>query len=142
MDPVRDPAVAPRVAVGRAVAVRRVLGQADFDAFARLSGDDNPIHVDPIFCAGTRFGRTLCHGMLLYSLVADLVAGALGPGAVELDGELVFPGPVYAGDAVTVHAEVIAVDARRGHVEVRARVVREADGGVGLEARARWSADV
>jgi acyl dehydratase len=42
--------------------------QAEFDAFARLSGDDNPIHVDPEFSARTRFGRTVAHGMLLYGV--------------------------------------------------------------------------
>ena len=50
----------------------RTLTQGDFDAFATLSGDDNPIHVDPAFAARTRFGRTLF-------LDADtLVLGPLG----------------------------------------------------------------
>jgi acyl dehydratase len=137
MDPVRD----PDVIVGRAATVRRVLEQADFDAFARLSGDDNPIHVDPVFCAGTRWGRTLCHGMMLYSLVSQLIAGELVPGAVELEQELVFPGPIYAGDTVTVHAEVTVHDRPRGRLEVRARVSRQ-DGGVGLEGRTLVRADV
>lgn len=137
MDPVRDPAVA----VGRAVTVKRALGQADFDAFARLSGDDNPIHVDPVFCAGTRFGRTLCHGMLLYAVVGQVIAGELLPGAVALEDELVFPGPIYAGDTVTVHVAVAAVDRPRRRVEVRARVSRH-DGGIGLEGRAWVRADV
>ena len=35
--------------------VERVLTQDEFDAFAKLSGDDNPIHVDPDFSARTRF---------------------------------------------------------------------------------------
>jgi len=47
--------------------------QADFDAFAAVSGDDNPIHVDPEFSAHTRFGRTVAHGMLLYSRLWAMV---------------------------------------------------------------------
>ena len=43
--------------------------QDAFDRFAALSGDDNPIHVDPDFSARTRFGRTVSHGMLIYSRV-------------------------------------------------------------------------
>ena len=39
--------------------------QEEFDLFARISGDDNPIHVDPEFSARTRFGRTVSHGMLI-----------------------------------------------------------------------------
>ena len=51
----------------------RVLTQADFDAFAELSGDDNPIHLDPAFSANTRFGRTVSHGMLLCTVLRGLL---------------------------------------------------------------------
>src|SRR5688500_2787 len=47
----------------------RSLSQAEFDLFARISGDNNPIHVDPEFSARTRFGRTVSHGMLLYTVL-------------------------------------------------------------------------
>ena len=43
-----------------ATLVRRTFAQRDFDRFAALSGDDNPIHVDAAFAARTRFGRTVC----------------------------------------------------------------------------------
>jgi acyl dehydratase len=130
MDLVRD----TDVAVGRAVVVRRVVTQEDFDRFARLSGDDNPIHVDPVFCAGTRWERTLAHGMMLYSLIIQAIRTELLPGAVEVEQDLVFPGPTFAGDEVTVHAEVVGVDRTRGLVEVRARLTRPG-GGVGCEGR-------
>ena len=54
---------------GAVAILRRTFGQRDFDRFAALSGDDNPIHVDPEFAGRTRFGRTVCHGMLLYSTI-------------------------------------------------------------------------
>ncbi len=47
--------------------------QEDFHRFARLSGDHNPIHVDPDYAAGTRFGATVSHGMLLFSAVRGLI---------------------------------------------------------------------
>jgi acyl dehydratase len=55
--------------------IQRGLGAppAEFDAFARLSGDDNPIHVDPDFSSRTRFGRTVSHGMLIYAKLWALV---------------------------------------------------------------------
>lgn len=76
--------------------IERTLTQDDFDWFARLSGDDNPIHVDPDFAARTRFGRTVAHGMLLGSVLRGLVDRML-PGAVQVDQELVFPAPAFAG---------------------------------------------
>jgi acyl dehydratase len=116
--------------------------QADFDRFARLSGDDNPIHVDAEFAARTRWGKTLAHGMMLYSLVVHVIRSELVPGSVELEQDLVFPGPVFAGDELTIDAEVVAIDRTLGHVEVRARVRRVADGGIGCEGRTLVSADV
>ncbi len=76
--------------------------QADFDRFAALSGDDNPIHVDPAFAARTRFGQTVAHGMLLYSLIVAAV-GRDHSGAVQVEQDLVFPNPTPVGETVTVH---------------------------------------
>ncbi len=59
--------------VGQVESVNRVFSQTDFDRFAALSGDDNPIHVDAEFSARTRFGRTVAHGMLLYSIACSVL---------------------------------------------------------------------
>jgi 3-hydroxybutyryl-CoA dehydratase len=145
MDPVRNADVSERPRAGssdgRRARWRRRVTQDDFDRFARISGDDNPIHVDPAFAARTRFGRTLAHRMMLYSLVVHLIRAELLPGSVELEQDLVFPGPVYAGDDLTIDAVVVRVDAMLGHVEVRTRIVRDGDG-VGCEGRTLVSADV
>jgi acyl dehydratase len=74
--------------------------QADFDAFAKLSGDDNPIHVDPDFSARTRFGRTVSHGMLLYTRVFAHLEG-LFPGRKHEIQTLMFPNPAYADEELT-----------------------------------------
>ena len=136
MDPLRNADVNGRVARWR----RRVT-QEDFDRFARISGDDNPIHVDAAFAARTRWGRTLAHGMMLYSLVVHFIRAELLPGSVELEQDLVFPGPIFAGDELVIDAEVVHVDAMLGRVEVRTRVLRNGDG-VGCEGRTLVSADV
>lgn len=80
--------------------------QADFDHFAVLSGDDNPIHVDPAFAARTRFGRTVSHGMLLYSLLHCAISAAF-PGATHLEQQLIFPHPAYADEPLTIRIEVL-----------------------------------
>lgn len=91
----------------------RTFSQADYDLFAQLTGDDNPIHVDPEFAARTRFGRTLAHGMMLFSTLSGEAQRALGAGRV-LEVELMFPGPTYVGDplAVTVAEESTSADGR------------------------------
>jgi acyl dehydratase len=127
--------------VGRRAQLRRRVTQDDFDRFARISGDDNPIHVDAAFAARTRFGRTLAHGMMLYSLVVHFIRSELLPGAVELEQDLVFPGPIFAGDELTIDAEVVHVDRELGRAEVRTLVKRNGEG-VGCEGRTLVSADV
>ena len=81
------------------IVLEKVLTQSDFDAFAELSGDDNPIHVDEAFSAKTRFGRTVSHGMLLCTVLRGLLE-QLVPGARQVEQKLMFPSPTYAGDAM------------------------------------------
>ncbi len=98
--------------------------QAEFELFARVSGDDNPIHVDPDFSARTRFGRTVSHGMLIYSLLWAEVRRRF-PQAVMKGQTLMFPHPAYAGDPLRLTATVESVAGTDAHIRVR--VTRLAD---------------
>ena len=75
--------------------------QADFNLFAALSGDDNPIHVDPHFSARTRFGRTVAHGMLLHARLWGMIREAY-PGRAHQVQNLMFPAPSYADEALRI----------------------------------------
>ncbi|MEV5570557.1 AMP-binding protein [Spirillospora sp. NPDC052269] len=80
--------------------------QADFDRFAELSGDDNPIHVDPEYAATTVFGGTVAHGVFLYSLIRTAIRRRR-PGADLAATTLRFPAPTRAGQRVTVTAHAL-----------------------------------
>jgi len=95
-----------QVKLGDTITVNKVFRQEDFDVFARLSGDDNPIHVDPDFSARTRFGKTVAHGMLLYGILCGLLAKYY-PSAVQIEQEFMFPAPTYSGQEISIRAEVI-----------------------------------
>lgn len=88
-----------------------MLTQEDFDDFARLSGDHNPIHTDPEFSARTPFGRTVSHGMLLFSALRGLLEERY-PGATLISQNLMFPAPAYAGEALTL---TVSRQAREGN---------------------------
>ncbi len=78
----------------------RSFTQADFDAFARLSGDDNAIHVDAAYAAAnTHFGRPVAHGMLLFTVLQGLLR-QLAPEAQLANTKLMFPAPTYTDDEV------------------------------------------
>lgn len=79
------------------ISIEKVFTQADFDDFARLSGDDNPIHTNPEYSAGTRFGRTVAHGLLLCSVLRGLI-DQLIPGGKLSEQSVMFPAPTYAGE--------------------------------------------
>jgi len=122
---------------GQVEEVKRVFHQTDFDRFAALSGDDNPIHVDPAFSARTKFGRTVAHGMFLYSIVSGVLGTRLpGPGTLQVDQELLFPNPTYTGEEVTVRVEVIQVESDGGLADLATTIFRS-DGAPGLEGRTR-----
>ncbi len=107
------------------IVLERTLTQADFDAFASLSGDDNPIHVDPEFSSRTRFGRTVSHGMLLSTVLRGLL-DELAPGARQVSQKLMFPAPTFADDAMRFSVSVKSDDGR--HVVAELNCERIEDG--------------
>lgn len=116
----------------------RTFSQAEFDAFARLSGDDNPIHVDAAFAAQTRFGRTVAHGMFLYSALCGAIYGRF-PGARQLEQELIFPAPTFADEEMALTLTVTAV--ARNQIAL-STTIRNSQGELTCDGRARlaWEA--
>jgi len=81
-------------------------------AFAELTGDTNPVHLDDAYAAGTRFGRRIAHGMIAAGLISAALANNLpGPGTVYLGQTLQFKAPVYPNDTITAAIEVKSVRA-------------------------------
>ena len=97
--------------VGDSAEITKTIEQLDIDAFARVTGDHNPVHVDEAFAKTTRFGRPIAHGMLTASLISAVLANKLpGQGSVYLGQTLQFVAPVFPGDEVT--ARVIVREVR------------------------------
>ena len=115
-------------AVGARATRSRTFSAEDVEAFARISGDRNPLHFDASFAARTRLGRLVVQGGLTTGLFNALVAMQLpGPGSVFLHQEWDYPAPVFVGDTVTAEAEV--VEARSDKPITRLRcVARRQDG--------------
>lgn len=116
----------------------RTLTQADFDRFARLSGDHNPIHVDPAFAAQTRFGATVSHGMLLFTVLRGLLQRHYPSARLDLQ-DVKFPAPAYADESLTLVLETQG-PARDGELRLMTNV-RKADGRLCLEGHCRLTLD-
>lgn len=126
--------------LGQVITHQRTFTQQDFNTFAQLSGDDNPIHVDPVFSAATRFGRTVSHGMLLYGVICGVLSAHF-PSARQVEQELLFPNPTYAGEEITVRLEVTEVLADQAQAWIQTTIQR-ADGVITCDGRMliQWKA--
>jgi 3-hydroxybutyryl-CoA dehydratase len=100
--------------IGMKATRTKIISAEDVETFARISGDDNPVHLDEEYAAATRFGRRIAHGMLTASVISALLANDLpGPGTVYLSQSLTFKSPVYLGETITATAELTAYRAER-----------------------------
>ena len=93
--------------VGDSAEITKTIEQSDIDAFASVTGDHNPVHVDEEFAKSTRFGKRIAHGMLTASLISAVLANKLpGAGSVYLGQTLQFVAPVFPGDEITARVTV------------------------------------
>jgi acyl dehydratase len=93
--------------VGETAEITRHITDADIQAFADVTGDHNPIHLDDSFARATRFGQRIAHGMLSASLISSVLANRLpGEGSVYLGQTLQFVSPVFPGDEITARVTV------------------------------------
>jgi acyl dehydratase len=87
----------------------RTVTEADVVAFAGVSGDYNPLHVDAEFARTTPFGERIAHGLLGLAIASGLVSrtGAIeGTTLAFLSTEWRFTAPIKLGDTITVHSRV------------------------------------
>ncbi|MEO0930721.1 MAG: bifunctional enoyl-CoA hydratase/phosphate acetyltransferase [Pseudomonadota bacterium] len=99
------------IAVGDSAELVRTLTAQDIDAFAVVSGDVNPAHVDQEFAEADIFHKVIAHGMWGGALISNVLGTKLpGPGTIYLNQTLKFLKPVGIGDTVTVRVTVAEKD--------------------------------
>lgn len=103
--------------VGDTAEASHVVTDADIRAFAEVTGDHNPLHLDEAFAAATRFKGRIAHGMLTGAYISALIGTGLpGPGSIYVSQTMSFKRPVRIGDEVTTRVTVEAVDLGKGVV--------------------------
>jgi 3-hydroxybutyryl-CoA dehydratase len=121
--------------VGMRENLMKTVMDTDVIGFARISGDENPIHLCEVYASGSRFGERIAHGLYTASLISAVLGTRLpGPGAVYRSQTLNFHAPVRIGDVVTVTVEVVELvpQGRRVRLACEAAV----DGRVVLDGEA------
>jgi phosphate acetyltransferase len=112
--------------VGQQASVSRTLMPDDIKAFALVSGDVNPVHIDPAYAASTRFHGVIAHGMWAGALISSVIGNQFpGPGSLYLKQTLEFRQPVRLGDTLTVTLEVLEKTERTRDVRLGCSVVNQ-----------------
>jgi acyl dehydratase len=113
---------------GDSAEITKMIEQVDVDAFADLTGDHNPVHVDEEFAQTTRFGRRIAHGMLTASLISSVLANKLpGEGSVYLGQTLEFVKPVFPGDEITARVTVKEIREDKPIVKLETLCINQRD---------------
>ena len=93
------------------------IDDAAIRAFADVSTDHNPVHVDEEFAAKSPFKGRIAHGMLLGAYISATLATDLpGRGSIYVSQTLDFKRAVRPGDEVTIEVTIKAIDLKSGHV--------------------------
>jgi 3-hydroxybutyryl-CoA dehydratase len=80
----------------------------DVEAFAELTGDTNPVHLDEDYARESIFKGRIAHGMYTGSFFGTLFGTALpGPGAIYVSQSLTFRAPVKLGDVIRASVELV-----------------------------------
>tara|TARA_B110000881_G_C18043229_1_gene256030 strand:- start:22 stop:471 length:450 start_codon:yes stop_codon:yes gene_type:complete len=106
------------ISEGMSAEISRIIGEEDIVAFAEVTGDKNPIHLDVEYAASSIFGQRICHGMLVAGLISAVFGCHFpGNGWVYVNQSLQFRGPVFIGEEVTITVTVKKLIFRKQLVE-------------------------
>jgi 3-hydroxybutyryl-CoA dehydratase len=105
--------------IGMTATYQHTITEADVRAFADITGDHNPLHLDEEFAAKTRFKGRIVHGMLTASYFSTILALLPGPGTIYLSQTLSFRAPVRIGDTVIARITVASIIPEKNRVVLK-----------------------
>ena len=96
------------------------------ESFANISGDFNPLHMDPVYTEQTPFKKQVCHGMLLASFFSKLVGMHIpGKNALYFSQSLNFRAPCFVNDTVTVKGVVIEKRETTKMITIKTEIINQ-----------------
>ncbi|MDD2881884.1 MAG: bifunctional enoyl-CoA hydratase/phosphate acetyltransferase [Rhodoferax sp.] len=116
----------PEIKIGQSARLLRTLSVEDITAFAAVSGDTNPAHLNSEYANDTLFHGVIAHGMWSGALISALLGTQFpGPGTIYQDQALHFVKPVRVGDTLTVTVTVTAKNAADNSLELDCQVINQ-----------------
>lgn len=104
--------------IGMSESYSKTVSEADIVAFANVSGDTNPVHMDEAFAAASPFKGRIAHGMLSAAFISTVFGTRLpGPGCIYISQALRFKAPVRIGDTVVAAVTITEIDTAKRRVK-------------------------
>lgn len=106
-----------KLSVGQFYEKEFIVSENVGEAYAKISQDYNPIHLDSETAQRTRFKKKIVHGMLIGSYISGVIGNEFpGAGSVYISQEIIFKRPVYYNTKIIIRVEVAGIDSEKGHV--------------------------
>lgn len=108
------------IKIGDKASLTRTIKEEDIISFAKISGDNNPLHLDEEYAKNSMFKERIAHGILVSGLISAVIGTRLpGEGAIYLSQDLKFLKPVKIGDTITAEVEVIEINSSKRVIKLR-----------------------
>ena len=88
----------------------KTVSETDIVLYAGISADFAPVHLNEQYAAQTRFGSRIAHPMLLGTMAGGAIYRLLSPSSICVKREFEVIAPVFAGETVTIRAEIAYLD--------------------------------
>lgn len=123
------------IRIGESAAFSKTISEADIFAFAGITLDCNPIHVNVEFAKNSIFKKRVAHGMLTASMIVQTLTSLGGFGTIHLSQTVKFLMPVFIGDTVTVISKVTSKNDEKHRVTAKSVIINQ-EGKTVLEGEA------
>lgn len=111
--------------------------QANVDTFAQISGDNNPIHINPEYASKSIFGRCIVHGFFAGAVFSKVFGTQWpGEGTIYLYQEMKFMSPVFVEQDYNAVFEVVELDEVKHRGTIKC-TLQDADGKVAIAGTAK-----
>ncbi len=112
--------------------------QEEVAAFAKVSGDTNPLHLDAEYAAGTPFKSPIVHGMFSASIISKILGTEFpGEGTLYLSQNLEFKRPIYPGKEYEVKCEITETVEGRHTASISTKIFDAENGKIVLNGSAK-----
>ena len=99
--------------------MKKKILEKDIHDFSKLTGDNNPVHVDEEFAKLTIFKKKIAHGFLSGSLISTVIATKLpGPGSIYLNQSLKFLAPVFVNETVIAKVKIEEINLEKNKIKL------------------------